>query len=554
MPIDIVKKNKKNPNVNLRRDVSKRKEEKESLEERLEKRFSHFPELAYQQKVKIMWATVIFCSSIIVVFWFYLASRGVLFRAQQDKEEKDSLIKLSELTSSFNKLKDITVNEISEKKDAILNLKDQLEIEVAKNEVINNLKDNLQKEVEGEYDGELNKVVCDSGNLMATYPLPNYYINNPVKILGRGKLPAGGFKVRLEDSNGKILGESNGTTEKEQITSAFIVELSYSKPETDKGTLQLYTLSEDGGGEDNLISFTVNFISDLSDWNMYNNEEFGIEFKHPSNLTVAVAQDGLFLNKDDADDAEEADKNRLHFDYFSNIEELQEYYTPSLLAVHDNLESFLDSGNLGEKEKSISIGGLEFSSVVNGDVFYKIFERDSGEIAVIKFDNKEILDQVLATFKTIEPGLENWKEYQDVSGEVSFKYPARLNESEELGQVIFREEDPDGFSFYFFAIEPQIDNLEKWIKDSSVNLEEETTKYEDKKFGDVAYGVYYEAREIKDDELDKKGVESSQRSFGYIFNHYGATYSLRTNKENFQNTFKNVLGSIKLNNLEISNQ
>ncbi|MFH1565034.1 MAG: hypothetical protein ABIC82_04245 [bacterium] len=219
------------------------------------------------------------------------------------------------------------------------------------------------------------------------------------------------------------------------------------------------------------------------------------------------------------------------------------------------MDLFLESEILGENEKSFYIGGLNFNSIIGNDVFYRISEKETGEIAVIKSRGKEsgsseILDQILATFKFSESNFENWKEYNDTTGDVSFKYPAALNESEDLGQFVFRDKYPGGFSFYFFSIEPQIDNLEKWIQESPVNLEEEMEKYEYKSFGDAILGVYYEAKAKQADSAEDAPDTQDTRSFGYIFNHYGATYFLRTNKDNFQKTFKNVLDSIKFNFLD----
>ncbi|MFH1565035.1 MAG: Gmad2 immunoglobulin-like domain-containing protein [bacterium] len=289
MPIDIVKKNDKDSTVNLKKrqflykkdEKTKKQKNKKSLEERLEKRFSHLPDMAYKQKRKIIWSTVIFFSAIIVFFWFYLASQGVLFYKSKDKEEQGGFLKLSELTYGFNKIKNISISSLPEKKDFILNLKKQIELAAEKNEIINSLKDNLQKKSEGEYNSESNKVVCDSGNLAATYPLPDYYIDNPVKILGRGKLLSGEFKISLKDSNGKILGESTGITEKGETMSAFAVELNYSAPETKTGVLQLYALRQKDENKDDLISIPVNFIVDLPEWNIYSNEEFGLKLKYP---------------------------------------------------------------------------------------------------------------------------------------------------------------------------------------------------------------------------------------------------------------------------------
>lgn len=299
MPIDIVKKNKKNSeNINLKRRMVLAQENKKSFEERLEKRFSHLPKLAHRQKLKVIWSTVIFFSGVIVVFWFYLASRGVFFNKLTDNQEKDGLIKLSEIAAGFSKLKDVSANKISDKTNVILNLKNQLEAASAKNEIINSLKDDL--------------------------------ISMPV-------------------------------------------------------------------------------------------------------------------------------------------------------------DSDLDSSK--------------------------------------------------------------WKEYKNTAGGFSFKYPDELNESEESGQIVFRGQDPDGFSFYFFTIEPQIDNLDKWVKESSINSEEDVVNYENKDFGDVALGVYYEAESGKDGDLKIQDGENIQRSFGYIFNHYGATYSFRTNNKNFQNTFNDILSSIKFNSI-----
>lgn len=339
MPIDLVKKSKKDSAISLNRRQVADNGNKKSLEERLEKRFSHLPDLAYRQKVKIMWSVAIFFSVMIMIFWFYLVSQGALFYAPStQKEGKNNFIKFSELTSGFKQLKNISINQLLGEKKIILNLKNQLELSAAKSEIINKLKDNL----------------------------------------------------------------------------------------------------ENGDG--------------LAEFNMH--EESRVKIQYPNNLPVSISQNG-----DEANQTNESSEN------------------------------------------------------------------------------------------IIEPDLESWKEYQDIDDGFSFKYPDELNISEDLGQFIFRDKNPDGFSFYFFAIEPEIDNLEKWIQESSVSSDEEIISYGDHIFGDVAVGIYYEAKAKKDDELEleKEDFIGMQRSFGYIFNHGGITYLLRTNKENFQNAFNNVLNSIKLN-------
>lgn len=340
MPIDLVKKSKKDLAINLKRQQVAYNRDKKSLEERLETRFSNLPALAYKKKVKVMWSVVLFFSAIIMIFWFYLASRGILFYTPYSKEKKDDFAKFSELTSGFKQLKNISIDKLFGNKELILNLKHRLEMSVAQSKVINKLKDNLQ--------------------------------NNSV---------------------------------------------------------------------------------DFTEARIYN-EESELKSNGLEDMSVAV-----FGNEQETDKADEGAKNSM------------------------------------------------------------------------------------------EQDLTTWKEYKDIDDGFSFQYPNELNISEDLGQFIFRDQNPDGFSFYFFAIEPEIDNLDQWIQESSVSSDEEIIKYENRMFGATVAGIYYEAKAKKDDELKlkKDDIIGAQRSFGYIFNHSGATYLFRTNKENFQYTFNTVLNSIKLN-------
>lgn len=556
MPIDIVKKNKKRLPVNLKKrgvgdqkiKKTRKQESKKSLEERLEKRFSHLPNIAHRQKVKVLWSTVIFFVSLVVIAWFYLVSRGVILRTDSTKRESEDSFELSDIASSFKDVKDSLVSKVAGKKDVILNLKKQLELaneaSDKKNEIINSLKDTLRENIEVESEVEKKKLF-QSENLTATYPLLNYYIDNPIKILGRGKLDDTQFEIRLKNDEGRILGESSGSTEEERVVSPFSVELNYIDPESASGILELYTLNREDGEENDLVSIPVKFISNLEEWNVYSNEEWGLEFKYPNDWTVEYIDSSLVFKQN------EEVLDNFYIDYFINTRELQWKYAPASSAIYENLDSFLESGYLGENRESVHIAGLNFNFTKIDDYNYFSLEKDTGEIVVIKANNGddeflEVADKVLATFKFTDIDLEKWQEYEDFGGELVFKYPERLSYSEEFGQSVFQSEDPQDFSFYFFVMEPQIDNLEKWIEESSVNSEEEIIGYEQSNFGDAVDGVYYEAKAVSDTpDLDP---EDRAKSFGYIFNHYGVSYSFRTNKEDFLNTFRGVLGTIGFKN------
>jgi hypothetical protein len=566
MPIDIVRKNKKRSPVDLKKrgvvgqkiKNSQKLENKKGLEERLENRFSHLPNIAYKQRLKILWLTVIFFTLLVVIIWFYLVSRGVLLRTDfLRKAENEDSFNLSDIVSGIKEVKDNLVGQVVGKKDVILNLKKQLELASEasdkKNEIINSLKETLERSAEDESGVEVKNAVSASENLIISYPLSNYYIDNPIKILGRGKPVDAQFEMRLKSDEGRLLGESSGSTEDEQVVSSFSAELNYIDPDSENGVLELYTLNKEDGKERDLVSIPVKFISGLSDWNIYSNEEWGLEFKYPNDRTLDLSDSTLVFKQD-----EEAVLGNFYVDYFINIRKLKESYAPALSSVYENLDSFLESGILGEGRQDVYIGGLNFNFIKTDGFNYIFLEKDAGGIISIKSESGQsgvstILDQILATFKFINPDLDKWQEYEDVGGEVAFKYPERLSYSEEFGQSVFQAEDPDDFSFYFFVMEPQIDNLQKWIEESSVNLEEEIVSYEEAGFGDAARGVYYEAESIleaQDSESTNGRDEDRMKSFGYIFNNSGATYSFRTNKEDFLNTFKGVLDTIEFTTLD----
>jgi hypothetical protein len=101
----------------------------------------------------------------------------------------------------------------------------------------------------------------DSGNIKVLNPAQNEKIGNPVLISGEARVFENAFNYRLLDGNGgQIAGGFNfAKAEDVGLYGPFSLLLSYQKPTTKNGTLEVYTHSAMDGSEIDVVSIPVRF-------------------------------------------------------------------------------------------------------------------------------------------------------------------------------------------------------------------------------------------------------------------------------------------------------
>lgn len=101
----------------------------------------------------------------------------------------------------------------------------------------------------------------DSGNIRVLNPAQNEKIGNPVLISGEARVFENAFNYRLLDGNGGQIagGFDSAKAEDVGLYGPFSVSLSYQKPATKNGTLEVYTHSAIDGSEIDVVSIPVRF-------------------------------------------------------------------------------------------------------------------------------------------------------------------------------------------------------------------------------------------------------------------------------------------------------
>lgn len=100
-----------------------------------------------------------------------------------------------------------------------------------------------------------------SDNIRVKEPQPNQKIGNPLIISGEARVFENAFNYRLLDGNGGQIagGFDSAKAEDVGLYGPFSVLLSYQKPTTKNGTLEVYTHSAMDGSEIDIVSMPVRF-------------------------------------------------------------------------------------------------------------------------------------------------------------------------------------------------------------------------------------------------------------------------------------------------------
>lgn len=541
MSIDITKKRKnKNKIVNLKKQSSLHSGTclptgKKDLEEKLETNFTNISKLAQHQKIRLMWISVIFFSTILVIAWFYLAIKGVIIRPEKNNDELAILT--VQVSEDINNIKD----KFLQNKTAINKLKTQLETSIIKTEMIDNLKKELEKSLV-------------SADFKVDYPKTNHFIDNPVKIFGNAKIIGSQFEVKIFDSRKKLLGQTSGITENENSFSSFALELNYSQPVTPTGYLEFSTLSSD---QPQILNTTpITFINNLSEWAEYFDEEYGFKIKLPATWTnkIMFSEAGkkyLQLNTQETFANKEnlltPSPDSLIINFYRNLEDFKQNFSWSTLFTFTTFDEFFTQNTNTElKTNKLIIASIPKES--SQPTIYFFYNQITSELVSISLNsaNADTLTQIVSTFKLADSDFTTWKNYSDENNIITLQYPTNLEMAKNLDQTIFQTKNPDEFSFYLFTLEPQINNLQKWLDDSAQNLNEKIMKSENKVFGEIFDGIYYESEE----KISENNTEPIIiKNIGYIFNLNDTTYSIKTNKTDYLNTFSKVLDSLKINKI-----
>lgn len=189
---------------------------------------------------------------------------------------------------------------------------------------------------------------------------------------------------------------------------------------------------------------------ELADWKTYNETDFGFSFQYPGTWTV---DDNLTSNA--------CCLNILNYDPLKKQSEWQEkgevkiqianYKKSASVNLKDFVSSQTYMGTSDIKATSVedvNIAGINgIKSNLQGDGIYYLPQSSTGGVSITIFNHpenkdtfKEIINQLLSTFKLIEQKSKIWKTYTNEILGISFEYP------EEWGEVIERQ---NGYDFSF---------------------------------------------------------------------------------------------------------
>jgi hypothetical protein len=189
------------------------------------------------------------------------------------------------------------------------------------------------------------------------------------------------------------------------------------------------------------IFSTFKFISptsgiDTSIWQIYRNEEYGIEFKYPN--TYHTYLDHNLINYDENKYEKGNPKGvkiQIQRDSGGNLG-----YD---LSVSEQINSFiskLNSSSLNESENSsetpivpLSLGIFSFKKQVlagpggSFDIFYTFVNKDTYYRLLVwgQENDPEVVSRILSTFKSIADTT-NWQIYRNEEYGIEFKYPSKF--------------------------------------------------------------------------------------------------------------------------------
>ncbi len=99
----------------------------------------------------------------------------------------------------------------------------------------------------------------ENEKIKITLPKMNSEIKNPVTISGQADLGGDRLKIRIQDRKNLILKEAFAQTKNSKQMSNFSINLTYKKPSTSKGTLEIFLVAAKNNSEIYKISIPVVF-------------------------------------------------------------------------------------------------------------------------------------------------------------------------------------------------------------------------------------------------------------------------------------------------------
>ncbi len=103
--------------------------------------------------------------------------------------------------------------------------------------------------------------VSESGNITVTEPQQNAKVASPLLVKGEARTFEATFQMQLKDAGGKLLAEKTVTYAAEETSEfgSFGELLVFDNPETDSGTLSIFSHSPEDGSVQNLVEIPVAF-------------------------------------------------------------------------------------------------------------------------------------------------------------------------------------------------------------------------------------------------------------------------------------------------------
>jgi hypothetical protein len=129
--------------------------------------------------------------------------------------------------------------------------------------------------------------VISSQSLSVTAPVPNQSITSPVRVAGSSNFFEAHTSIRVKDGNGKVLSQSFATAAgwMDQLY-PFATYISYGKPATANGTVEVFEASAQDGSDVNLISIPITFAD-------AKNKEWSAFSPNFENSIVNAVQQGI---------------------------------------------------------------------------------------------------------------------------------------------------------------------------------------------------------------------------------------------------------------------